>query len=86
VTVTCRGGGCPFGHRAFAPRHGLVILGRTFQHALLQSGVTMQFKVSAANRVANVETLTVRSGQGPIVIKQCLPPGASRPAQCVKAK
>jgi hypothetical protein len=86
VTVTCRGGGCPFGHRAFAPRHGLVILGRTFQHALLQSGVTMQFQVSAANRVANVETLTIRSGHGPIVNKQCLPPGASRPAQCVKAK
>jgi hypothetical protein len=86
VTVTCHGGGCPFGHRAFAPRHHLVILGPTFRHALLASLASIQIKVSAANRVAKVETLTVRSGLGPIVNKQCLPPGASRPAQCVKAK
>jgi CSLREA domain-containing protein len=86
VTVTCRGGGCPVGHSAFSPRHGLVVLGPTFRHALLASGASIQIEVSAANRVAKVETLTVRSGQGPIVDKQCLPPGASRPAQCVKAK
>ena len=82
VTVTCRGGGCPFGHRAFAPRHGQVILGRIFQHAQLHSGVTLQIKVSAANQVAKVETFTIRNGLGPIVTKECLPPGASRPARC----
>ncbi|HTP19633.1 MAG TPA: CSLREA domain-containing protein [Solirubrobacteraceae bacterium] len=86
VTVTCRGGGCPFGERAFAPRHRQVVLASTFQHAPLRPGASLRIEVSAANRVANVETFAIRGGQQPIVLHQCLPPGASRPAKCVSGR
>jgi hypothetical protein len=84
VTVICHGGGCPFSVRTFAPRHGLVVLAPLFRHSQLRPGATIQLRVGAPNRVAEVETFVIRSGQGPGVIKQCLPPGAARPAKCVK--
>jgi hypothetical protein len=82
LTVTCRGGGCPFGHRAFAARHGTVILTPTFKQAHLHAGTIIRFEVAAPNRVGFVETLVIRSGQGPLDIKQCLPPGVHRPTRC----
>jgi hypothetical protein len=83
VTVICHGGGCPFSTRTFAPRHGLVVLAPVFKHSQLRPGATIQLRVTAANRVGEVETFVIRGGQGPNVIKQCLPPGAARPARCV---
>jgi hypothetical protein len=84
VTVICHGGGCPFAARTLAPRHGAVVLAPLFRHSQLRPGTTIQLRVSAPNRVAEVETFVMRSGQGPAVIKQCLAPGAARPARCVK--
>jgi CSLREA domain-containing protein len=86
VTVTCHGGGCPFGERAFAPRHGQVGLSSTFEHAPLRPGASLRIDVSATNRVAKVETFVIRGGQQLIVLRQCLPPGASRPAKCASGK
>jgi hypothetical protein len=84
VTVICHGGGCPLSVRKFAPHHGSVLLAPLFRGSQLRPGTTIQLRVSAANRVAEVETFVFRRGQGPNVIKQCLPPGAARPARCVK--
>ena len=84
VTVICHGGGCPFSTRGFTPRHGQVVLTPFFKHSPLRPGATLQLRIAAPNRVAEVETFVIRSGQ-PLVIHQCLPPGAARPAQCVQA-
>lgn len=83
VSVICHGGGCPFAARTFAPRHGRVVLAPVFQHSPLHAGATLVLEVIAANRVAKVETFTIRGGQPPTVNRQCLPPGTSRPARCV---
>jgi CSLREA domain-containing protein len=83
LTVTCRGGGCPFARRTFAARRGHVELTPIFKHASLRDGATLEFEITAPNRVGFVETLVVRSGQKPTVTKLCLPPGTSRPARCV---
>jgi hypothetical protein len=61
-----------------------VVLAPLFAHSQLRPGATLQLRVSAPNRVAEVETFVIRRSQGPNVIKQCLPPGAARPARCVK--
>jgi CSLREA domain-containing protein len=84
VTVICHGGACPFAMRRFAPRHGQVVLTRFFRHRQFRPGTTIQLRIAAPNRVAEVETLVIRSGQQPGVTHQCLPPGAARPARCVK--
>jgi hypothetical protein len=83
VTVICHGGACPFSTRRFAPRHGQVVLTQFFLHRQFRPGATIQLRVAAPNRVAEVETLVIRSGQQPGVFHQCLPPGAARPARCV---
>ena len=85
VTVICHGGGCPFSTRGFAPVHGQVVLTPFFKHSPLRPGATVQLRIAAPNRVAEVETFVIRSGQQPQVIHQCLPPGTARPAQCVQA-
>ena len=82
LTVTCRGGGCPFARRTFAAHRGHVELTPLFKHASLRSGARLEFEVTAPNRVGYVETLVIRSGQKPTVTKLCLPPGTSRPARC----
>jgi hypothetical protein len=84
VTVICHGGGCPFSVQRFVPRHAEVVLTRLFRNRQLRPGTTLQLRIAAVNRVAEVETFVIRSGQGPNVIHQCLPPGAARPARCVQ--
>jgi len=84
VTVDCVGGGCPLSIRTFRPRHGAVVLGPLFRDSQLRPGTRIQLRVSAPNRVAEVETFVIRRSQSPNVIKQCLPPGAARAARCVK--
>jgi CSLREA domain-containing protein len=83
VTVICHGGGCPFSVRVFAPRRGRVSLTRFFEHSPLRPGATLQLRITAVNRVGEIETFVIHSGRQPGVIHQCLPPGAARPARCV---
>ncbi|HET6869921.1 MAG TPA: choice-of-anchor Q domain-containing protein [Solirubrobacteraceae bacterium] len=84
VTVICHGGGCPFSVRAFTPHHGHVSLAPFFKHSALRPGATLQLRITAPNRVGEIETFVVRGGQKPLVTHQCLPPGAARPGRCVK--
>jgi CSLREA domain-containing protein len=83
LALTCRGGGCPLAGRTFTARHGHVELTPIFKNASLRAGATLEFEVTAPNRVGYVETLVIRTGQRPTVTKLCLPPGTSRPARCV---
>jgi hypothetical protein len=83
VRIACRGGGCPFSVRAFPPRHGQVSAGRIFQQRPLRLGATIRIEVLAPNRVGKVDILSIRGGQMLGVSRQCLPPGAARPARCV---
>ncbi len=82
VKVICHGGGCPFAARTFAPRRGQVLLAPGF-HSPLDAGATLVLEVVAPDRVAKVETFTIRGGLPPTVSRECLPPGTSRPARCV---
>jgi hypothetical protein len=84
VTVNCHGAGCPFGERAFAPRHGLVVAARPFRHSRLGRGASVRVEVLAANQVGKVLILVPRSGPSVSAVSLCLPPGAARPARCVK--
>ena len=86
VTVICHGGGCPFAERTFAPRHGRVVLAPVLQHDPLHAGATLVLEVVAANRVAKVETFTIRGGLPPTVTRECLSPGATRPGRCVSGR
>jgi hypothetical protein len=83
VSIVCHGGGCPFSVRVFPPRHGQVSVGRIFQRRPLRLGATILIEVLAANRVGKVDVLGIRGGQTLSVNRQCLPPGAARPARCV---
>ena len=83
VVVICRGGGCPFSMRRFAPRDGRVVLAPTFRHNPLHPGATLQLEALAPNRVGKVDIFGIRSGQNVTVVQQCLPPGTTRPARCV---
>jgi hypothetical protein len=84
VTVICHGGGCPLSVRMFSPHDGVVALAPLFRRSQLRPGATIQIRVTANNRVGDIETFVIRRSRGPSLIKQCLPPGAARPAQCVK--
>jgi hypothetical protein len=86
VTVICNGGGCPFSSRGFRLRHGQVHVAPAFARASLRLGASIQVEVAAANHVAKVETLTLRSGPTVTVTKQCLAPGTTRPARCVSKR
>jgi CSLREA domain-containing protein len=83
VRVICHGNGCPFAQRTFAPRRGRVVLAPVFQHNPLQPGAILVLEVIAANRVAKVETFTIRGGLPPTVVRECLAPGTSTPTRCV---
>jgi hypothetical protein len=84
VTVSCRGAGCPFTKRAFAPRHGQVVAAPTFRHSRLGRGASVRVEVLAANQVGKVVTLIPHAGPSVSSVKLCLPPGAARPAPCVQ--
>jgi CSLREA domain-containing protein len=83
VRVICHGGGCPFAQRTFAARRGRVVLTPAFRGHPLRPGATLVVEIIAANQVGKAETFKIRSGQGPAVNQECLPPGTSRPARCV---
>jgi hypothetical protein len=82
VVAICRGGGCPFSMRRFAPRHRQVVLTSIFQHNPLHPGATLQVEALAPDRVGEVDVFGIRGGQQVSVLQLCLPPGTTRPARC----
>ncbi len=81
VTVSCRGGGCPFGR--ITKKHKTTIsLTPQFRKAHLSAGSKVQISITAPNRVGKVEILSTHAGAGPSVARRCLPPGARKPLAC----
>jgi hypothetical protein len=82
VEVICRGGGCPFKHRAFKVRHGGANATAAFKGHRLKPRATVRVQVTASGDAGFVETFTIRSDSAPRIATACLPPGARRPAAC----
>jgi hypothetical protein len=83
VQVICSGGGCPFGHRNFAPRHSRLNLEPQFAHSRLHPGATVELRILAANRVGKVVVFKAIAGSAPTLRELCLPPGMLKPSACV---
>lgn len=55
---------------------------RGFEKRPLPVGAKLEIRVTKPGMIGAVKILTIRSGKKPSVTTRCLPPGASRPAQC----
>jgi virginiamycin B lyase len=83
VNIVCRGRGCPFARRRFAPgRTRAVKATRDFRRARLRSGAVLEVRIVAPGAVGKVVRYTIRRHAIPRGRVLCLPPGASRPAAC----
>jgi hypothetical protein len=60
VSVRCRGSGCPFASRRFAPRRAIASLSGSFRTARLRPRTTIEIAVTARNALTKVFQLTVR--------------------------
>jgi subtilisin family serine protease len=61
LTVTCRGGGCPFGRRAFrGQKYGRTLEIRAFRHARLRPGARLTFILHPRHGRAKVARYVVR--------------------------
>jgi streptogramin lyase len=82
VTLKCSGQGCPFGARTQKTRGGRANLSKLLAGAHLAPGARLQIAVTAPDRIAEVVTLTIRSGAEPLQSGLCEPPGTSTPQRC----
>ena len=82
VTVSCRGQGCPFAHRAVTPHKHKINLASVLGGSHLQPGVIVDVAISAPGRIGVVFRYAMQRGAGPIRTMLCLRPGAKKPARC----
>jgi hypothetical protein len=82
VKALCHGGGCPFGSKGFAPKHGGVNLASGLGQSHLVPGTTLEIEITAPDSVGKIVEFTIQSGREPSVKSLCLPPGDSKPAAC----
>ena len=82
VEAICHGGGCPFGSKGFAPKHGSVNVATGLGEHHLTPGATLEIEVTAPDDVGKVVEFTIESGREPSIKSLCLPPGDSKPAAC----
>jgi hypothetical protein len=82
VRVICRGGGCPFGTRAFALTAGAVDLSPAFRGRRLSAGTQVVVLVAAPDTVGKYAGLTMRRKQAPKARYACVAPGATKAIKC----
>jgi hypothetical protein len=83
VAVVCRGGGCPFAKKSFAPsKRGKLDVAPALKQRHLSVGSTVDLQITAANTVGEVVRFTALSGKLPKESFLCLPPGAHTPSAC----
>jgi hypothetical protein len=82
IKVSCRGHGCPFGHRV-AARHGSQLaMASWFAGDRLAPGTMLEVNITAPNSVGAVWIYTMQTGKLPKRKGLCLPPGDRQPAAC----
>jgi hypothetical protein len=84
VTLTCKGGGCPFKTRTARPSSkGAVDAKRLLKKRKLSAGAVLTIRVAAPGAVTKVITFKMRRNKPPIGSRfSCLPPGAPKPLTC----
>ncbi len=82
VTVSCRGGGCPFSRRTLDPHNHRINLGAVLGRRHLQPGAVVEVLVTAPGRIRAVVRYAIQRGAGPVRTILCQAPGASRPGPC----
>jgi hypothetical protein len=81
IAVTCHGGGCPFTHRA-TTASGAIQVGTMLRGTTLQPGATVEIELTKAGTVGQDLLYRMRSHDGAVLSRLCLPPGAARPVSC----
>ncbi len=94
VTVSCRGGGCPFAKRTVTvgktkrcgqrltrtcPTRGKADLAAYFHHRRLRPGTKITVLVSRKSWVGKHYTFTMQARRGPAIAISCMAPGETRP-------
>jgi len=81
IAVTCHGGGCPFTHRV-TTANGAIQVGTMLRGTTLQPGATVEIELTKAGTVGQDLLYRMRSHDGAVLSRLCLPPGAARPVSC----
>jgi streptogramin lyase len=82
VTVICRGDGCPFSRRSFAPKHSTLALATALHMRHLSPHATVELEVTEPNDVGQIIVYTINSGRRPTKALRCLPPGTRTVTAC----
>jgi len=82
VTVTCRGGGCPFSQKRPKVKGGGVAVTPLLGHAKLAPHAVVALVISAPNSVSQVEEFIIRAGASPTAESLCQAPGVRQPGTC----
>jgi hypothetical protein len=81
VEVTCAGRGCPFRDRRFKPRHGKVVLTRTFRRPL-RANAQIAIITTSPGEVGRYIVFATRRTNIPTVHTACAAPGSTSPIGC----
>jgi hypothetical protein len=81
VTVSCRGGGCPFSRRTF---HGdkAIVLTNAFRGRRLDVGARVEIWITAPDALGKYVRYKTRAGLRPARRIACLLPGRAAPVAC----
>jgi hypothetical protein len=84
VSVTCRGGGCPFhAAKTFKAKRHVATLTSAFKKARMRNHARIEITVSAPDATPKVIRVTFRTPpHNPGVAIRCVPPGGTQPVDC----
>jgi hypothetical protein len=84
VDVRCKGRGCPFKRKRFAPSpRRSRDLGPLFKRRRMRPGAVLEIRLLAPERIGKVVRVAFKGGvQLPVRKVLCLKPGATKPGSC----
>jgi RTX calcium-binding nonapeptide repeat (4 copies) len=82
VTVTCKGGGCPFSKRNFTQKNRKVGLLKFFGTKKLRTGTKIVVLVTASDALGKYVSYTIRRSSTPKRVRACVEPGTTDPISC----
>jgi FlaG/FlaF family flagellin (archaellin) len=82
VEVLCKGKGCAFAKKAFAPKKARIDVASAFRKKRIAAGGTVEIRVAKAGMITKVFVFTMRPKALPTFKELCLAPGAARATAC----